>query len=111
MEPTGARPDFPVLVFFGLMAISLAALLLLPPILQDKSYHQFADQRTMLGIPNFWNVISNLPFLAVGVAGLRRFRNNPATFVFFLGVFLTGIGFLTITGTRTTTRCSGTACL
>jgi hypothetical protein len=92
MEPTGARPDFPVLVFFGLMAISLAALLLLPPILQDQSYHQFADQRTMLGIPNFWNVISNLPFLAVGVAGLRRFRNNPATFVCFLGVFLTGIG-------------------
>jgi hypothetical protein len=92
MDLTGARPNFPVLVFFGLMAISLAGLLLLPPILQDQSYHQFADQRTILGIPNFWNVVSNLPFLVVGAAGLRRFRNNQATVVFFLGVFLTGIG-------------------
>jgi hypothetical protein len=69
MDLTGARPNFPVLVFFGLMAISLAGLLLLPPILQDQSYHQFADQRTILGIPNFWNVVSNLPFLPVGAAG------------------------------------------
>src|SRR5215469_8177801 len=92
MEHAGARPNFPVLVFFGLMAISLVALLLLPPIPQDPGYHQFADQRTILGIPNFWNVVSNLPFLAVGAAGLRRYRDNPATLVFFFGVFLTGIG-------------------
>src|SRR5215468_7870367 len=64
MDLTGARPNSPVLVFFGVMAISLAGLLLLPPILQDQNYHQFADQRTILGIPNFWNVVSNLPFLA-----------------------------------------------
>ena len=69
-----------------------AGLLLLPPIPQDQSYHQFADQRTIFGIPNFWNVVSNFPFLAVGAAGLRRFRHDPATVVFFLGVFLTGIG-------------------
>jgi hypothetical protein len=92
MDHTGARANFPVLVFFGPMAISLVGLLLLPPITQDQSYHQFADQRTILGIPNFWNVVSNLPFLAVGAAGLWRFRDNPATVVFFLGVFLTGIG-------------------
>jgi len=92
MDLTGAKPNSPVLVFFGLMAISLAGLLLLPPVLQDQSYHQFADQRTILGVPNFWNVVSNLPFLAVGAAGLRRFRNDQPTVVFFLGVFLTGIG-------------------
>ena len=33
------------------------------PIPQDQSYHQFADQRAIFGIPNFWNVVSNLPFL------------------------------------------------
>ena len=82
----------PILVFSGLTAASLGALLLLPPIPQDQSYHQFADQRTLFGIPNFWNVVSNLPFLAVGAAGLRRFRDDPATVVFFLGVFLTGLG-------------------
>jgi hypothetical protein len=92
MDLNAARSNFPVLVFFGLMAISLAALLLLPPIPQDPSYHRFADQRTIFGIPNFWNVVSNLPFLAVGAAGLRRFRHDPVTVFFFLGVFLTGIG-------------------
>jgi len=82
----------PVVVLLGLMSASLAGLLLLPPIAQDQSYHQFADQRAIFGIPNFWNVVSNLPFLAVGAAGLWRFRNDPATIVLFLGIFLTGIG-------------------
>jgi hypothetical protein len=43
-------------------------------------------------VPNFWNVVSNLPFIAVGAAGLRRFYRNPATLVLFLGVLLTGFG-------------------
>ena len=92
MPRDSIKPKLPVLAFFGLMAVSLGGLLLLPPIPQDQSYHQFADQRTVFGIPNFWNVVSNLPFLAVGAAGLRRFRDDPATVVFFLGVLLTGIG-------------------
>jgi hypothetical protein len=81
-----------VLIFMGLMAASLAALPLLPPIAQDQSYHDFADQRTLLGIPHFWNVISNLPFIAIGAAGLRRFQHHAATLVIFLGIFLTGFG-------------------
>jgi hypothetical protein len=86
---TGNRPT---LVLLGLMAVSLAALLLVPPIAQPQDYHQFADQRALLGIPNFWNVISNLPFIAVGAAGLWRFHRHPATIVLFLGIFLTGFG-------------------
>ena len=82
----------PVVVLLGVMSASLAGLLLLPPIPQDQSYHQFADQRAIFGVPNFWNVVSNLPFLAAGAAGLCRFRNDPATIVLFLGIFLTGIG-------------------
>ncbi len=74
------------------MIASLAAVLLLPPIPQDQSYHQFADQRSWLGMPNVWNVSSNLPFIAVGAAGLWRFRDDPATVVLFLGIFLTGFG-------------------
>jgi hypothetical protein len=81
-----------VLVFLGLAAASLAALLLLPPITQDQTYHHFADERTLLGIPNFWNVVSNLPFIAVGAVGLRQFYRDPATLALFLGVFLTGFG-------------------
>ena len=66
----GMRKNLLIVVFSGLMAVSLAALLLVPPIPQDQSYYQFADQRTIFGIPNFGNVVSNPPFLAVGAAGL-----------------------------------------
>ena len=86
------RKTPPVVVFSSLTVASLAVLLLLPPIPQDQSYHQFADQRTIFGIPNFWNVVSNVPFLVVGAAGLWRVHRDAATAVFFLGVFLTGFG-------------------
>ena len=81
-----------VLAFLALMVASLVGLLLLPPISQDQNYHDFADQRTILGIPHFWNVVSNLPFIAVGVAGIRHSQRDPAIFVLFLGVLLTGFG-------------------
>lgn len=48
------------------------ALAFLPRIPQSADYHNFADQRAFLGVPNFLNVISNLPFLAVGMWGLIR---------------------------------------
>jgi Ceramidase len=88
----GTEQKRPLLIFLALMATSLAGLLLLPPITQDQSYHHFADQRTLLGVPNFWNVASNLPFIAIGAAGLWRFHRDAATFVIFLGIFLTGFG-------------------
>jgi hypothetical protein len=66
-------------------------LLLMPPLRQDLSYHQFADRRTILGIPNFWDVISNLPFLIVGAMGLVTFRDF-ASRLLFLGVFFTAFG-------------------
>ena len=92
MVRDSTKPNLPILVFVVLMLISLGGLLLLPPIPQDKSYHQFADQRTVLGIPNFWNVVSNVPFIVVGVVGLTQFREDAASIVLFLGFFLTGIG-------------------
>ena len=82
----------PVVVMSVLTVVSLSGLLLVPRITQDQNYHQFADQRTLLGIPNFWNVVSNVPFIAVGAAGLRRFHHDPTTIVLFLGIFLTGFG-------------------
>jgi len=87
-----AKEKRPLVALLGLMVASLATLPLLPPIAQDPSYHQFADQRTLLGIPNFWNVVSNLPFVLVGTMGLWQFGRDRASFVLFLGVFLTGFG-------------------
>jgi hypothetical protein len=92
MMPSSTKQNRPLLVLLGLMVASLAGLLLLPPIPQDQSYHNFADQRTLLGAPNFWNVVSNLPFIAVGAVGLWQFRRDPAIVVIFLGIFLTGFG-------------------
>src|SRR5689334_8027317 len=56
-----------------LAAVALACALgavLLPPLAQPVGYHAFADARTLLGIPNFWNVATNLAILAAGLAGL-----------------------------------------
>jgi hypothetical protein len=49
---------------------AIAATLFVPRIPQDEGYHNFADARTIAGIPNFWNVVSNLPFALVGIYGL-----------------------------------------
>src|ERR1700726_4078954 len=87
-----AQRNRPALVLLVVMVASFAGLLLVPPIPQDQSYHQFADQRALLGVPNFWNVVSNLPFIAIGAAGLRRFRHDPTTIVLFSGMLLTGVG-------------------
>ncbi len=77
-----------------LLATALAAvafILFAPPIHQDEQYHVFADQRTIFGIANFWNVVSNLPFAVVGILGLRAFRDG-VTRLMFGGVLLTAFG-------------------
>ena len=69
----------------------LAFFLFVPPIAQDETYHRFADNRTVWGIPNFWNVVSNVPFAVVVILGLWKLR---ASFdrVLFAGVLLTFFG-------------------
>jgi hypothetical protein len=77
----------------GGLALACAALLAaMAPITQDQSYHAFADERRLLGIPNFWNVASNLPFVAVGAAGLAYLRRDAAATTLFVGILLTGFG-------------------
>lgn len=87
-----------------LLAIALAMTLALaaqPPIPQPLEYHRFVDTRTLFGVPNFWNVASNLPFVLVGLAGLRWLFASmatiervlrPAYVVLFVGVTLVGVG-------------------
>lgn len=50
----------------------------LPPVPQDLDYHLFADRRTLWGIRNALNVLSNVPFFIVGVAGLLALRRTAA---------------------------------
>lgn len=83
-------------------AVALVALLLQAPIPQDPAYHNFADLHTLMGIPRFGDVVTNLGFNLVGLLGLwylmrspgpfRQPGERPAYIVFFLGLFLTGLG-------------------
>jgi hypothetical protein len=80
-----------------LIAGSFAAMLALDPVPQPSWYHDFADRRTIAGLPNFFDVVSNIPFLLVGVMGLRyclRSREEARTSwsLFFLAVGLVFFG-------------------
>ena len=87
-----------------LVALAVIGLVfgLTSPIPQNQNYHLFADGRQLFTAANFWNVLSNLPFLIVGFWGLsyvNRHRGNmsaveltPAYQVFFAGILLTAFG-------------------
>jgi hypothetical protein len=64
-----SRNKASVLLIAPALVIAIIAILL-PPIPQPLTYHNFADQRSWLGIPNFGDVVSNLPFALVGIWGL-----------------------------------------
>ncbi len=90
------------LALAGALLAILVALLFTPPIPQDPTYHQFADQRTLAGVPNALNVLSNLPFALLGIAGLLTTFHRWTRFNFpwerwpyaalFAGVALTAVG-------------------
>src|SRR5438094_1837569 len=73
------------------LLIGAAFLMLGPPIAQDQAYHVFADRRTLWGVPNFWNVVSNLIFAVIAIPGLRTLRDAVSR-VLFTGVLLTCFG-------------------
>jgi hypothetical protein len=88
----------------GLTVLIIVAVILAPRVPQPLSYHNFADHRVWLGIPNFGDVISNLPFASVGIWGLIFLFSNQsigsftdkrerwAYLLVFLGLLLTAFG-------------------
>ncbi len=86
-------------IIYIISIIAIIAVFFIDPIPQNQEYHQFADQIRFFSIPNFWNVISNLPFVLIGIAGLWKSflnsKNNPLEInfrFFFLGILCTGFG-------------------
>jgi hypothetical protein len=94
-----------VLLLVLTLAVAMVFFFLLR-IPQPQAYHLFADRRGFLGIPNFANVVSNLPFAVIGLWGLVfLLRSNsdplghfldrrerwPYLFV-FAGLLLTAFG-------------------
>lgn len=72
------------------------------PISQDVSYHLFVDTREIWAIPNFWNVVTNVPFALVGLLGINQLRKpskpgfldstGMAYNLLFFGTFLVAFG-------------------
>ena len=48
----------------------VAGMFFVPRIPQDENYHNFADKRMMLGIPNTFDVMSNVLFFVAGIYGI-----------------------------------------
>jgi hypothetical protein len=90
---------------YALAALGVLLLILafvLPSFPQPQSYHDFADTRVWLGIPNYGNVASNVMFLVAGLAGLAGMRKpavrampsvpRHAYGLMFLGLVFTAFG-------------------
>jgi hypothetical protein len=91
-------------IIAGVTIVAAIVLISVPRVPLDAHYHDFADARTICGIPNAFDVLSNIPFLIVGLWGVCWLLAPPsrASFsdnrervpylVFFAGVALTGAG-------------------
>jgi len=91
-------------VLVAVCLVAFASLWFVPRIALGPMYHRFADTRSIWGIPNCLDVLSNIPFVAVGIWGILWLlltsskssfvlsRERIPYFVFFSGVALTGVG-------------------
>lgn len=89
-------------IILAIIVAAIIAILSIGPLAQQPDYHNFADQRRILNIANFFNVLSNVPFVVIGIIGMRLVALRQATgglaelqalyLTFFAGVFLTGFG-------------------
>jgi hypothetical protein len=101
-RPADRRMRLGLIVAVSLLCVTI--LCFLPPIPLGPGYHDFTDKRIFLQLPNYLDVLSNIPFLIVGLWGLLwllRRSSKPSFvmqperipyFVFFAGVALTGAG-------------------
>ena len=84
------------IILFSIAIIAIAGIFILSPIEQNKEYHNFCDSNTIFNIPNFWNVVSNIPFLIIGFVGLYKTSTLSETRIqyvmFFLGISLVSLG-------------------
>jgi len=91
-------------ILFLLLSLVLTILfvILVPPVSQDLKYHNFVDQRSISGIPHFWNVVTNIPFIVIGLKGFIKIQRQELTgmlpelfrayLAFFIGLLLIGLG-------------------
>ncbi|GAA5184166.1 hypothetical protein GCM10025771_37570 [Niveibacterium umoris] len=84
----------------GALFLIVLGLVAAGPLHTPAGYHAFADQRLLWGMPRAMDVLSNLPFLLVGLVGLvgvgrGRWLAAPVRWsmrAFFLAIMLTAAG-------------------
>ncbi|MDI1276950.1 ceramidase domain-containing protein [Methylobacter sp.] len=89
-------------IILAIIIVAIIAVFSIAPIAQQPDDHNFADRRSLFNIANFFNVLSNLPFVIIGIMGMRLIALRQATgglaelqamyLTFFAGVFLIGLG-------------------
>ena len=90
-----------LILLFG--AVSVIGFIYSGPVPQDLSYHGFSDNATYWRVPNTLNVLSNVPFLVVGLMGVLVLLHKPKSLTivepnrlaylgFFLGTAFVGLG-------------------
>jgi hypothetical protein len=97
-EKNGAR------LIGSIFIVVIAIFFLVDPVSQSLDYHIFSDAKGLSYLPNTLNVLSNVPFILVGIIGLiamykqgKRPLNilivNKLSYLFlFLGSVLVGLG-------------------
>ena len=89
-------------LLYGCIAALFALACLGPFVPQAAHYHDFADRRALAGLPNAVDVLSNLPFLVVGLLGgwmavwrapaaVRRSGARPWLALVFGGLVVTAV--------------------
>ena len=91
-----------VTLIIAITMFAVVGMSLQDPIAQDVNYHHFRDSREIFSILNFWNVVSNVAFLIVGILGLYKILVSGTlnivadiriSYIFlFLGVTLVAFG-------------------
>ncbi len=90
------------IILAAMVLLVLAAQPFLPHLPQSQDYHHFADTRTLFGVSNALDTLSNLAFIVAGISGITLIwlGRLPApttapgamTLLTFAGLIATGIG-------------------
>ena len=102
VDTTGASRPAELALLLAVAALAVLAALL-PATGLPAGYHDFADQRTLLGLPHALDVLSNLPFAVMGAWGLWWLRRVPLD---RLGTAQRGLAVLFFVGLMATAFCS-----
>jgi len=65
------------IIIASVAVLAVIAIFVQDPIAQDPAYHLLADTRGIWHLQNFWNVVSNLPYLILGIVGIYKITQSP----------------------------------